>query len=47
MRKGILILIVVGFCVLGLIDAGRGNLRAGVASILLGIVNGLLLYGEK
>jgi hypothetical protein len=39
--------IIVAFFAVGAIDIFRGDLRTGVASVLLGIVNGLLLWGDK
>ena len=46
-RQFILRAIVVGFIVIGALDLHVGNWRTGLASILLGIVNGLLLEGGK
>ena len=43
MRQLILKLIVAGFIVLGAIDLSKGNIKTGIATILLGIVNGLLI----
>jgi hypothetical protein len=42
-RRVVLLSIVLGFFVLGSMDLGHHHWRDGVASILLGIVNGLLL----
>ena len=47
LRQFILRVLVVGFIVLGAIDLHARNWRMGLASILLGIVNGLLLEGGK
>jgi hypothetical protein len=46
-RQFILRAIVVGFIVIGTLDIHAGNWRTGLASIMLGLVNGLLLGGEK
>lgn len=46
-RKIILGAIIGGFFMLGAIDFSKGNFRLGLASLLLGIVNGLLLEGGE
>ena len=45
-RNVVLITIVLGFMVLGSMDCYKGSYRTGIASMLLGIVNGLLLLGD-
>jgi len=42
-RKVILVTIIVAFLLLGLIDCYRSSYKTGIASMLLGVVNGLLL----
>jgi len=46
-RRYLLEGIVVSFVVIGTIDISHGNFRIGIASILLGIINGLLLTGDR